>query len=256
MFCANCGTQVKEGAAFCGNCGTPVQGTATPGQQPAPPSNQQQVQPQQAAGHVHTGAFTGSKSDQMKANAMEALSDSVLKEIHEGYKEKSNSHEPASAQTSYYCPDCGKEIPALSINYDNGTAFCSCGSKQLLIAQLSTTPKQTPQAAAVMTTPPVTTKPLLPILIAAAALVVVAGITVLFLVKVDDVYLCGQEGVNAVYWKNGKIVRLPVDAKESGAQSIYVNDGDIFVAGIEKDIIINKDLIVGSAKYWKNGERN
>ncbi|GHT83701.1 hypothetical protein FACS1894137_05530 [Spirochaetia bacterium] len=47
MFCPNCGSQVKDDAAFCGNCGTPAQAT-----QPVQPQGipvQQAAVPEQAA---------------------------------------------------------------------------------------------------------------------------------------------------------------------------------------------------------------
>jgi phage FluMu protein Com len=45
-----------------------------------------------------------------------------------------------SAYSLYWCPHCEKEIPALNINYDSGTAFCSCGRTNMLLADLLSVP--------------------------------------------------------------------------------------------------------------------
>ena len=67
----------------------------------------------------------------------------------------------------------------------------------------------------------------------------------------QDVYACGA--LEARYWKNGTSVYLPGET----AKSIYVSDGDVYVAGSQPNGqqvqtyfgIFYRDV----AKYWKNG---
>ncbi|MDR2098164.1 MAG: zinc ribbon domain-containing protein, partial [Spirochaetaceae bacterium] len=70
MYCANCGTKLDDNLKFCTNCGAAVQGGIVPRTETPPPA----------------GAFGGITPDQMRANTMEGLTDSALREIHEGYK--------------------------------------------------------------------------------------------------------------------------------------------------------------------------
>lgn len=44
MFCTNCGSEVKEGAAFCSNCGSPVKNGAAAAQTAQPAQKQEQTQ--------------------------------------------------------------------------------------------------------------------------------------------------------------------------------------------------------------------
>ena len=51
----------------------------------------------------------------------------------------------------------------------------------------------------------------------------------------------------AYYWKNGNLTLLPRSEINSFANSIYVLDSDVYVAGYETD------LQISSAVYWKDG---
>lgn len=66
----------------------------------------------------------------------------------------------------------------------------------------------------------------------------------------NDVYVCGfqKEGSFNVakYWKNGVETKLTNGTKHATATHIVVVNGDVYVAGAERD---NKFV----AKYWKNG---
>ncbi len=64
-----------------------------------------------------------------------------------------------------------------------------------------------------------------------------------------DVYVCGgveMEGIS--YWKNGIQTRLTDGTYAAAANAVFVNNGDVYVAGYEKNAAGN---FVG--KYWKNG---
>ena len=76
-----------------------------------------------------------------------------------------------------------------------------------------------------------------------------------------DVYVAGYEtsvaangnyveGYVATYWKNGKAFHLSEKTKTNYATSVFVANGDVYVAGYERQIETGKDI----AKYWKNGE--
>ncbi|GHV17860.1 hypothetical protein FACS189493_6260 [Spirochaetia bacterium] len=88
----------------------------------------------------------------------------------------------------------------------------------------------------------------------------IAGIAALWFVRVDDVYVAGSitEGdtQKAVYWKNGKVFPLPVEAQRSSAQSIYVSGKDAIVAGIEFENIPGYESELPFGKYWKNGVKH
>lgn len=72
-----------------------------------------------------------------------------------------------------------------------------------------------------------------------------------------DAYVAGYEKNEngiwvAKYWKNGQAVSLSDGSKNNYACSIYISDGDVYVAGHEggTDPFITS---TGLAKYWKNG---
>jgi hypothetical protein len=77
----------------------------------------------------------------------------------------------------------------------------------------------------------------------------------------SDVYIAGYEtyvkenskyvsGYIATYWKNGEAVHLSDKLKTNYATSIFVVNGDVYVAGYERQVETGKDV----AKYWKNGK--
>lgn len=69
-------------------------------------------------------------------------------------------------------------------------------------------------------------------------------------ISAQDVYACG--GLTGQYWKNGNPVLLGGSAK-----SIFVSDGDVYVAGTQPDgepyQTYNGTRYRIVAKYWKNG---
>lgn len=73
-----------------------------------------------------------------------------------------------------------------------------------------------------------------------------------------DVYISGH-GSNgnvtvAKYWKNGQEVILGTGERESEARSVFVENGDVYVAGYEKVVHKSGTGTVNVARYWKNGE--
>jgi hypothetical protein len=58
-----------------------------------------------------------------------------------------------------------------------------------------------------------------------------------------DVYVAGNDANGALYWKNGKPVRLSYN-KVQAAHSIFVLGKDVYVCGSNQN----------QAKYWKNGK--
>lgn len=66
----------------------------------------------------------------------------------------------------------------------------------------------------------------------------------------DDVYVCGGEDEKSIaYWKNGTQTVITSGMYEAGASAIFVQNGDVYVAGYEKNAARNN-----IAKYWKNGK--
>ena len=68
-----------------------------------------------------------------------------------------------------------------------------------------------------------------------------------------DVYVVGFSlGNNSVrvasYWKNGTLVKLTNDLRESHANAIAVDGNDVYIAGY-----ITNDHYFNTAVYWKNG---
>ena len=79
-------------------------------------------------------------------------------------------------------------------------------------------------------------------------------------VNETDIYIAGcessqsktggyLEGYVATYWKNGKAIYLTDKKRYNFATSIYVSNGDVYVAGYGSDKETNNE----TAKYWKNG---
>ena len=120
MFCTKCGEKLEEDSKFCVKCGTLVNTELVP------------TAPLQAR------TFGGVQPEQMKVNTAQGISNQVNSEIQAGHKETPT---PASQSTEYRCPNCGKSIPSLNINLNDGTAFCSCGKKDILAKFLP--PQQT-----------------------------------------------------------------------------------------------------------------
>ncbi|AGA76733.1 hypothetical protein [Echinicola vietnamensis] len=73
-----------------------------------------------------------------------------------------------------------------------------------------------------------------------------------------DVYISGH-GSNgnvtvAKYWKNGQEVILGTGEGDSEARAVFVENGDVYVAGYEKVLHKSGTGTVNVARYWKNGE--
>ena len=65
----------------------------------------------------------------------------------------------------------------------------------------------------------------------------------------SDIYVVGQEGNNAVYWKNGKKIALTKSKiNPNFASDIASYDNDVYIAG---HIFENN---IYSAGYWKDGK--
>ena len=73
-------------------------------------------------------------------------------------------------------------------------------------------------------------------------------------VEGSDVYIVGCGNMpggsypSARYWKNGNPTILTDGSKEAHIESIFVKEGNVYVAGYEKN-----ELGILIAKYWKNG---
>ena len=57
------------------------------------------------------------------------------------------------------------------------------------------------------------------------------------------------EGFVATYWKNGNAIYLTDKKRNNFATSIFVSNGDVYVAGYERKNETRNEV----AKYWKNG---
>jgi len=147
-----------------------------------------------------------------------------------------------------FCTKCGGEVK-------EGSNFCTrCGNA----VHTATVPDTLPPTEAFggsapeqMKVPPQQQtvhgkKPPVKILvIAGAAIAVLAVFWLCFsLFASVDVYAVGQADDTAVYWKNGKMVRLP------GASSMMTLGSGIYVSG--KDVHVS-GWIDGDMAYWKNG---
>jgi len=87
----------------------------------------------------------------------------------------------------------------------------------------------------------------------------VVSINSIYVSNNGDVYIAGNKPsgatasetkVKAVYWRNGKEVVLSYDAWNTYAKSIFVDNGNVYVAGDEC-----KTFSHFSAVYWKNGQK-
>ena len=59
----------------------------------------------------------------------------------------------------------------------------------------------------------------------------------------NDVYVAGENGNKAVLWKNGIAQNLTDGTNDAEAYSVYVYNNDVYVAGTDS----------GKAVLWKNG---
>jgi hypothetical protein len=67
-------------------------------------------------------------------------------------------------------------------------------------------------------------------------------------------YVAGQLGDFAAFWKNGEAQNLTGGIPYSDAYSIFVSGSDVYVAGYAYNINPNNNNIVDRvAKLWKNG---
>lgn len=64
-----------------------------------------------------------------------------------------------------------------------------------------------------------------------------------------DVYVAGEEGDNAIYWKNGQTVTLSNEDHYTNGNSIFVDGGDVYVAGTSRT-----KGETSIATYWKNDQ--
>jgi hypothetical protein len=250
MFCSNCGNIIEDNANFCAKCGTKVNISTIPDTPPTARS------------------FDGVTPEQIKTNITEGQIAQANDEIHASQSEPvktpnlqstpifSNNVSPS---IGYSCPNCGKEIPHFNINYDNGTAFCSCRYNGLLASFKPFQQKPNPKKKF----------PIKIIAIVGAVILILAGVVLYFSLfagnndytadyknqpPVDalpqsagvDIYAAGSVENTAVYWKNGDLVRLQgtSESGETFASGIYVSGKDVYVCG----------SVGGKAAYWKNGE--
>lgn len=71
-----------------------------------------------------------------------------------------------------------------------------------------------------------------------------------------DVYVAGRYGGEAVYWKNGVMHPLHSRRSSSIASAIFVDNQDVYVAGMEFKYFEENDSTVIIGKYWKNGREH
>jgi len=67
----------------------------------------------------------------------------------------------------------------------------------------------------------------------------------------NDVYVAGEINGKATLWKNGNAVTL--SALNSEAKSVFVHNGDVYVAGFIYSDPDNPDSTETRAILWKNG---
>ncbi|MDF2517458.1 MAG: hypothetical protein K0R59_2754 [Sphingobacterium sp.] len=71
----------------------------------------------------------------------------------------------------------------------------------------------------------------------------------------NDIYVAGNVGGQATYWKNGHETRIRKDEGDyNTAYSITVKNGDVYVAGYYRDYNEFKTGYKDLAMYWKNGQ--
>ena len=71
----------------------------------------------------------------------------------------------------------------------------------------------------------------------------------------NDIYVAGNVGGQAVYWKNGQVTRFSKDEGDfNTGYSIAVINGDVYVAGYYRDYNDIKTSYKDLAMYWKNGQ--
>jgi hypothetical protein len=70
----------------------------------------------------------------------------------------------------------------------------------------------------------------------------------------SDIYVVGKEkGYGPVYWKNNKIIKLPID-DWGNANSIFVSEKDVYIAGYN-EYYTEKYNLIYTPCYWKNDQR-
>jgi hypothetical protein len=256
MFCKNCGENINENSKFCIKCGKPVMTSSLLNNPPSVDSFGSVTNEVRAGNHekldvgsmsmeqiankykpvTPPGAFGGVTPEQMKENIIASEVEHVYVEM-----QASNHSKPKTISPSieYRCPNCGKIIPSFNINYDNCTAFCSCGKKGLLVefapAQQNIQRKKSPVK-------------ILAVAGAVVAVLAVVWLCISLFLSDFDVYACGyvedKEGRKSVYWKNGNLIELPSRGYDNArAYSIYVSGKDVYVCGYTDE----------KAAYWKNG---
>jgi hypothetical protein len=81
-----------------------------------------------------------------------------------------------------------------------------------------------------------------------------AGTTTGIAISGSDIHVVGWEAQNdsvvARYWKNGKIIKLPVSNKYTFLNSIAIVGSDVYIGGSESD---GSNNAASRAKLWKNG---
>ncbi|MGE8427986.1 MAG: hypothetical protein ACN6O7_08920 [Sphingobacterium sp.] len=71
----------------------------------------------------------------------------------------------------------------------------------------------------------------------------------------NDIYVAGNIGGQAVYWKNGQVTKFSKDEGDyNTAYSIAVINGDVYVSGYYRDYNDIRTKYDDLAMYWKNGQ--
>lgn len=71
--------------------------------------------------------------------------------------------------------------------------------------------------------------------------------------RIDQVYIVGYDGDDAVYWLNGERNVLPKTSEYAKANSVAISRSNVYIVGYETNALFgsNKDAV-----YWLNGEKN